>query len=91
MIGLAGNVWEWEETASDLSTVSGSSYRGNRGGYWYGTTQFLSASFRFTENPSSENNILASALQLSPFPSQVRCCWERWLQRDCCCAEKREC
>jgi len=34
IMGLSGNVWEWDETESDLNNNSGSSSRGRRGGQW---------------------------------------------------------
>jgi formylglycine-generating enzyme required for sulfatase activity len=35
VMGLSGNIWEWDETSGDLLNSSGSSFRGFRGGYWY--------------------------------------------------------
>lgn len=35
VMGLGGNVWEWEESSGDLANSDGAAKRGFRGGYWY--------------------------------------------------------
>jgi len=52
IMGLGGNVWEWEETASNLNNSSGSSDRGIRGGSWLNSSNFLSSSFRISGDPT---------------------------------------
>jgi formylglycine-generating enzyme required for sulfatase activity len=54
VMGLGGNVYEWEESSEDLANSSGSSSRGFRGGYWYSDSSYLSSSTRFNVNPSGE-------------------------------------
>ena len=46
VMGLGGNVSEWEETAFDLMNDDGSSFRGVRGGDWDDHPVLLSASAR---------------------------------------------
>jgi hypothetical protein len=46
VMGLGGNVFEWEESAFDLANNSGSSERGFRGGYWSNLSNNLSSSSR---------------------------------------------
>ena len=58
IMGLGGNVAEWEETALSLNNSSGSSDRGIRGGLWFSGSNFLSSSIRFTGgNPAIENDL----------------------------------
>jgi len=47
VMGLGGNVFEWEESSGDLANSSGSSSRGIRGGFWIGSSSFLSSSARY--------------------------------------------
>jgi formylglycine-generating enzyme required for sulfatase activity len=57
VMGLGGNVYEWEETSDDLANSSGSSVRrGIRGGYWNDNSSGLSSSSRGDDNPSYELN-----------------------------------
>jgi hypothetical protein len=50
-MGQGGNVWEWEETAFDLTNNSSSSARGVRGGRWNDISGELHALIRF-DGPS---------------------------------------
>jgi formylglycine-generating enzyme required for sulfatase activity len=52
VMGLGGNVYEWEESSFDLLNSSNSSTRGVRGGDWNGSIVNLSASTRYSLNPS---------------------------------------
>ena len=54
IMGLGGNVWEWQETADDLNNSSGSSSRGVRGGNWFSNSLSLSSSFRIGVDPAFE-------------------------------------
>ena len=54
IMGLGGNVWEWEETAFSLNNSSGSSSRGVRGGSWLAPSHNLSSSIRLGSNPADE-------------------------------------
>jgi len=52
VMGLGGNVVEWEESSFDLANSSGSSVRGIRGGNWANDSSFLSSSSRLNFSPS---------------------------------------
>ena len=52
IMGLGGNVWEWEETPYDPNNISASSVRGFRGGLWIGDSSLLSSSIRFNDDPA---------------------------------------
>ena len=52
IMGLGGNVFEWEETSFDLNNSSSSSARGFRGGYWNINSLALSSSPRSSGNPA---------------------------------------
>ncbi|MFM9064990.1 MAG: SUMF1/EgtB/PvdO family nonheme iron enzyme [Pirellula sp.] len=54
VMGLGGNVWEWEESSFDLANSSGSSSRGIRGGSWLSLSHSLSSSSRSYSFPSYE-------------------------------------
>jgi formylglycine-generating enzyme required for sulfatase activity len=56
VMGLGGNVYEWEESSGDLANSTGSSSRGFRGGVWSFGSSGLSSSTRFNGNPSLEVN-----------------------------------
>ena len=55
IMGLGGNVWEWEETSFDLNNSSDSSDRGIRGGDWDFNSNYLSSSARSNNNPADES------------------------------------
>lgn len=48
VMGMAANVWEWEETELDVINDSPSSNRGVRGGDWSGDAGPISASTRYS-------------------------------------------
>ncbi len=52
VMGLGGNVLEWDESSSDLANSSVSSSRGHLGGYWFSNSDHLSSSFRLPSDPS---------------------------------------
>ncbi len=52
IMGLGGNVYEWEETAFNLRNSSGSSDRGARGGFWVFPNFLLLSSVRMNVNPA---------------------------------------
>jgi formylglycine-generating enzyme required for sulfatase activity len=56
VMGLGGNVWEWEESSFDLANSSSSSSRGIRGGRWSVNSSLLSSSSRYDLNPSVEDD-----------------------------------
>ena len=57
VMGLGGNVFEWEESSGDLLNSSGSSSRGLRGGGWADFSSGLSSSSRYDFfGPSIEFN-----------------------------------
>ncbi len=47
VMGLGGNVFEWEETSESLGNESGWSHRALRGGNWYMSSTYMSSSSRF--------------------------------------------
>jgi formylglycine-generating enzyme required for sulfatase activity len=57
VMGLDGNVFEWEESSADLLNRDGSSNRGWRGGGWAHDTSLMGASYRRTDiAPTGEDN-----------------------------------
>jgi hypothetical protein len=56
VMGLGGNVSEWEESSDDLANSSGSSSRGIRGGRWSGSFSGLSSSSRGSFDPSDTDS-----------------------------------
>jgi formylglycine-generating enzyme len=52
VMGLGGNVWEWEESSFDVANSSGSSFRGFRGGVWGNDSSVLWSSVRSANYPS---------------------------------------
>lgn len=56
VMGMSGNVWEWEETSFNLSNSSVSANRGFRGGGWRNSSAGLSSSVRYGSNPAVEDN-----------------------------------
>jgi formylglycine-generating enzyme len=60
----AGNVWEWNDT------LIGSS-RGNRGGSWFDYSNFIAASLRDSDSPSSENRVVGFRVASVPEPGSI--------------------
>ena len=58
VMGLGGNVFEWEESSFDLLNSSGSSSRGIRGGSWNSNSSGLSSSTRNSRDPSNGSSFL---------------------------------
>lgn len=56
VMGMGGNVWEWEETTADFMNASALSTRGVRGGSWNFSSSSLSSSSRFGFNPAGVNS-----------------------------------
>ncbi len=56
VMGLGGNVWEWEESSFDLANSLGSSSRGIRGGRWLSGSIGLSSSTRNSLDRSGESS-----------------------------------
>ena len=54
VMGLNGNVWEWEESSSDLSNSNGSSSRGLRGGGYGSAANALISSSRGGDSPGDQ-------------------------------------
>ncbi len=52
VMGLGGNVFEWEESSSDLTNSSGTLNRGNRGGNWSNDIGFLHSTARIAYSPT---------------------------------------
>jgi len=70
VMGLGGNVWEWQETENDLVNDSISSNRGVRGGVWNNNSDRLSSSIRSNVSPSNIafNDIGFRVASLTPIP-----------------------
>jgi len=68
VMGLGGNVFEWEESSGDLLNSSIYSTRGIRGGYWFNKSDVLSSSARLRLGYTSiANNVLGFRVaSLSP-------------------------
>ena len=79
IMGLGGNVWEWQETELDLLNDSVSSSRGVRGGGWDYGSGFLSSSGRGSVFPGGESidigfrvaSLSSSANDVVPEPGSV--------------------
>ncbi len=56
VMGLGGNVFEWQESSWDLANSSGSSSRGIRGGFWLNNSDDLSSSTSLAYDPSIESD-----------------------------------
>ncbi len=69
VMGLGGNVFEWEESSDNLLNSSGSSSRGIRGGYWYLDSSVLSSSARGSDIPSLEDNVVG--FRVASLPSSA--------------------
>jgi hypothetical protein len=55
VMGLGGNIYEWEETSDDLANSSAFSSRGVRGGAWFdGFSSSLSSSTRLFDSAGNE-------------------------------------
>ena len=68
VMGLGGNVWEWEESSGDLANSSGSSSRGLRGGAWgYLSDYDLSSSSRNDFEPDFEDD--SNGFRVASLPS----------------------
>lgn len=64
IMGLGGNVFEWEETSGNLNNSSGSSTRGIRGGSFNSSASFQSSTFRLSlsSSPFSDAGFRVAAL-----------------------------
>jgi formylglycine-generating enzyme required for sulfatase activity len=70
VMGLNGNVWDWEESSIDLLNSTNISHRAIRGGQWMSTPIRLSSSSRdisFVPNNES-NNIGFRVAMVEPIP-----------------------
>ena len=57
VMGLGGNVWEWEESSLDLANSSVSTNRGMRGGGWTNSSAALVSTYRVGVNAPGATNI----------------------------------
>jgi formylglycine-generating enzyme required for sulfatase activity len=78
VMGLGGNVFEWEESSLDRANGNGDSRRGRRGGSWSGPTSWLSSSDRYDASPDTGNDdfgfrvaSLSSDVAAVPEPSMM--------------------
>ena len=73
VMGLGGNVREWEESSQDLANSSVSSSRGFRGGYWGSNSNDLSSSSRDNNNPSDEDTTTVFVSQVCLQTPHLQC------------------
>ena len=66
-----GNVWEWEETESDLVNDLSSSLRGIRGGYWHTAADDLSVSDRSLVQSTITDGAIGFRVASIPEPSTL--------------------
>jgi hypothetical protein len=57
VMGLGGNVYEWEESSGNLANSDGSALRGFRGGAWYHQSNKLLSSARDIDGNPSEDRV----------------------------------
>jgi len=69
VMGLEGNVYEWEESSFDLANSSVSSFRAARGGCYVDGSNFLSSSSRYYGNTNTDDNIVLGFRVASLSPS----------------------
>lgn len=76
VMGLGGNVWEWEESSFASGNESGSTARGLRGGFWSSIQDSLSSSVRLSDLPSNQGNIgLGFRVASLPEPNSCVLIW----------------
>ena len=79
IMGMGGNVWEWDETTSDLNNDYAGNTRGVRGGYWNsGSFDLRSSTYRISGSAHSGGlNIgfrvasLSDSVNVVPEPGSV--------------------
>ena len=71
VMGLGGNVWEWEETTGDLVNSNALSARGFRGGSWTIDAVYLSSSHRFAGFPTAVSSRLGFRVASLSSPAVV--------------------
>jgi hypothetical protein len=67
-MGQGGNVWEWEETSSNLLNNFNSTSRGVRGGFWESSSDILLASYRNVSSPTQQLSSLGFRVASIPEP-----------------------
>ncbi len=68
-MGQGGNVFEWNESASNGTNNFVGSARALRGGYWVNPESALSSSSRFDDFPTRESSLLGFRVASVPEPS----------------------
>jgi hypothetical protein len=71
VMGLGGNVHEWEESSFDLANSAGFFDRAFRGGFWNSPNNALSSSSRFNSTPDSELLLIGFRVASLPPSSPV--------------------
>jgi formylglycine-generating enzyme required for sulfatase activity len=66
VMGLGGNVFEWEESSLDRANGNGDSRRGRRGGSWSGYARSCRVSFSDSGAPGDRGSFLGFRLAASP-------------------------
>jgi formylglycine-generating enzyme required for sulfatase activity len=69
VMGLGGNVWEWEETSFDLSNNNPSENRTLRGGWWNDGSHLLASSNRLSYSPADDGGSVGFRVASVPEPS----------------------
>jgi formylglycine-generating enzyme len=69
VMGLGGNVFEWEESSNVLDNSNPGSSRGARGGYWLSLSSDLSSSTRLYNAPSFDDFYLG--FRVASLPSSA--------------------
>jgi formylglycine-generating enzyme required for sulfatase activity len=71
VMGMGGNVWEWQETEADLLNDGGSALRDLRGGLWSTISIDLSASLRNNGYPVNYSVSIGFRVARIPEPSSI--------------------
>ena len=70
-MGQNGNVWEWNESASDEINDSSSENRASRGGFWNNAESSLRSSSHGSVTPTHSNNGIGFRVASVPEPSST--------------------
>ena len=68
-MGQGGNVWEWNESASNGTNSTSSENRAIRGAYWAESSRFFRSSARQSINPAGDNSNIGFRVASVPEPS----------------------
>ena len=72
IMGMGGNVFEWQETEADLVNDSISAHRASRGGSWIYEQFYLNANWRIVDFPTNESlNVGFRVVEFVPEPGSI--------------------